>query len=111
TTNDQRPSEDAADPRSSFVVRRSSDRLYRTGDLVRMLPDGELAYLGRIDQQVKVRGFRIELGEIEAALGQHPDVREAAVMARSLGSDEARLVAYIVPLAEAPSVNALRGFL
>src|SRR5262249_24208581 len=49
--------------------------LYRTGDLVRSLPDGNIEFLGRIDQQVKIRGYRIELGEIEVLLGQHPGVR------------------------------------
>ncbi len=57
-------------------------RLYRTGDLTRWLPAGELAFLGRLDHQVKVRGFRIELGEVEAALGALPGVREAVVLAR-----------------------------
>ncbi|HEX6289381.1 MAG TPA: amino acid adenylation domain-containing protein, partial [Herpetosiphonaceae bacterium] len=66
-------------------------RLYRSGDLARYLSNGDLHYLGRIDQQAKIRGFRIELGEIEAALAQHPDVREAVVLLR----DE-RLVAYVV---------------
>ncbi|PRD26217.1 UNVERIFIED_CONTAM: lgrB [Trichonephila clavipes] len=56
-------------------------RLYRTGDRVRQHDDGQVEYLGRIDQQVKVRGFRIELGEIEARLQEHPQVREAVVLA------------------------------
>jgi amino acid adenylation domain-containing protein len=71
-------------------------RLYRTGDLARYRSDGNLEYLGRADHQVKIRGFRIELGEIEAALRQHEQVREAVVVARTAGSMEQSLVAYLV---------------
>ncbi|WP_293118322.1 non-ribosomal peptide synthetase [Moorena sp. SIO4G3] len=70
-------------------------RLYKTGDKARYLSDGNIEFLGRIDNQVKIRGFRIELGEIEAVLGQHPAVRETVVVARK-DADQKRLVAYIV---------------
>ena len=71
-----------------------ADRLYKTGDLVRWLPNGNIDYLGRVDQQVKLRGFRIELGEIETALTQHPAVQEAVVILRE-EPGSARLTAYV----------------
>ena len=103
-------------------------RMYKTGDLARYRPDGNIEFLGRTDHQVKIRGFRIELGEIEAALGRHPAVREAVVMARedkpgdpsaSLLTDpstslriEKRLVAYVVAEREPlPTTTDLRNFL
>ncbi len=73
------------------------ERLYRTGDLVRWLPDGELDFLGRLDNQVKVRGYRIELGEVENALSRLPGVAKAAVVARKGASGSAVLTGYVVP--------------
>jgi amino acid adenylation domain-containing protein len=84
---------------SKFIADRftgqADSRLYRTGDLVRYLPDGNLEFLGRIDQQVKIRGFRIELEEIETVLLTHPGVRQAVVVVREEG--EKYLAAYVVP--------------
>ncbi|WP_220634946.1 amino acid adenylation domain-containing protein [Georgfuchsia toluolica] len=72
-------------------------RLYRSGDLARYLPDGNIEFCGRIDQQVKIHGNRVELGEIEAALRAQGGVREALVMAREDEPDVKQLVAYVVP--------------
>jgi amino acid adenylation domain-containing protein len=73
-----------------------SVRLYRTGDLVRYLPDGEMEFIGRMDNQVKIRGFRIELAEVENTLGQYPKIRETAVLVREDRPGDKRLVAYVV---------------
>ncbi|HEX6287533.1 MAG TPA: amino acid adenylation domain-containing protein [Herpetosiphonaceae bacterium] len=71
-------------------------RLYKTGDLARYLPNGDIAFMGRIDHQVKVRGFRIELGEIETLMQQHPGVRECVVIVREDTPGDKRIVAYVV---------------
>jgi amino acid adenylation domain-containing protein/non-ribosomal peptide synthase protein (TIGR01720 family) len=73
-----------------------SERLYRTGDLARYRSSGEIEFLGRLDQQVKVRGYRIELGEIETVLRRHPAVQEAVVLARPEPSGSQRLIAFVV---------------
>ena len=78
-----------------FMVDGSA-RLYRTGDQARYLADGNIEFLGRRDQQVKVRGYRIELGEVEAALRQQEQVREAVVISSRTASVENRLIAYVL---------------
>ncbi|MEC5396386.1 non-ribosomal peptide synthetase [Uliginosibacterium sp. H1] len=75
---------------------KQGDRLYRSGDKARYLPDGNIEFLGRIDNQVKLRGYRIELGEIEAALTTHPMVKDAVVIVREDHPGERRLVAYVI---------------
>jgi acyl carrier protein len=90
----------------------TGERLYRSGDLGRYRANGEIEYLGRMDQQVKIRGHRVELGEIEAVLAQHPDVRESAVVARQEPPGDVRLIAYLVPRGKtAPPDPTLRDFL
>lgn len=86
--------------------------LYKTGDLARRLPDGDLEFLGRVDQQVKIRGIRIELEGIELILNRHPDVKDNVVTAREGDHGEKQLVAYIVPrLRSMPTVSELRTYL
>ncbi|MDF5727434.1 MAG: non-ribosomal peptide synthase/polyketide synthase, partial [Rhizonema sp. PD38] len=98
--------------RSGRKGRAGESKLYKTGDLARYLPDGNIEYLGRIDNQVKIRGFRIELGEIEAALSQHQDVQTSVVIVREDNKSDKRLVAYIVPQPQiTPTVSELRSFL
>jgi amino acid adenylation domain-containing protein len=93
----------AAEPRA---------RLYRTGDLGRYLGDGEIAYLGRIDEQIKIMGHRIEPNEIEAMLDRHPAISASIVIARGAAGEEKRLAAYLVlSNGTTPAAADLRGFL
>ena len=94
--------------RRSLVPR---DMLYKTGDLARYLPDGNIEFLGRVDQQVKIRGLRLEVGEIEAVLTEHPDVEQAAVIVWEEEPGEQRLVAYIACNAASTLTSTLRSFL
>ncbi len=87
-------------------------RMYKTGDLARYLPTGDIEYLGRMDQQVKIHGLRIELGEIESVLAEFPGVREAVVLAREDRPGDKRLVAYLLPQScVSLSQEVLRTFL
>ncbi|WP_443092839.1 amino acid adenylation domain-containing protein [Anaeromyxobacter diazotrophicus] len=92
----------------------SDARLYRTGDRARFLPSGDVEFLGRLDQQVKIRGARVELGEVEAVLRQHPALRDAIVVAAvppGASRGQPVLAAYVVADAGGPGVAALRAFL
>ncbi|QKG84716.1 amino acid adenylation domain-containing protein [Kroppenstedtia pulmonis] len=80
-------------------------KLYRTGDLVRWLPDGNLEFIRRVDQQMNIRGFRIEPGEIEGTLLEHPDVQEALVLLREDRPGEKRLVGYVTGSATAQELR------
>jgi amino acid adenylation domain-containing protein len=90
----------------------AGQRLYRTGDLVKRLPSGNLEFIGRADDQIKMRGYRIELGEIEAVLFGHELVAEAVVIAREINSEK-RLIAYLVPSANSGmlTTKAVRSYL
>ncbi len=98
------------------LERINTSYIYRSGDLAKWLPDGNIEFLGRIDNQVKIRGFRVELGEIESRLLSYKDVEEAIVIARNSPKDEhdRYLCAYLVipgGIEKAPAVSQLRGYL
>ncbi|MBD2523671.1 non-ribosomal peptide synthetase [Nostoc sp. FACHB-133] len=86
-------------------------RLYKTGDMARYLADGNIEFIGRVDQQVKIRGFRVELGEIESVLCQHPQVQQAVVSVREDNSNKS-LIAYVVSKqTQTLNVSELQRFL
>ncbi|HEY6969691.1 MAG TPA: non-ribosomal peptide synthetase [Candidatus Angelobacter sp.] len=94
-------------------VNRPGARLYRTGDLARWLPNGEIEYIGRLDDLIKIRGFRVEPSEITAVLNTHPAVQASAVILRQNGADSHHLVAYVVLNSDeaCPTATELRGLL
>ena len=85
-------------------------RMYKTGDCCRWLPDGNIAFMGRKDEQVKLRGYRIELGEIEAVLQGYPHIEQAVVLIKTLANGEKELVAYLV-CSQALNVQEMRVYL
>ncbi|WP_432403720.1 amino acid adenylation domain-containing protein [Wukongibacter sp. M2B1] len=88
----------------------ADENIYRTGDLARWLPDGNIEFLGRIDNQVKIRGYRIELGEIENSLLRHGDIKETVVVAREDEEKNKQLYGYIVSEKEL-KISEIRRFL
>ncbi len=91
-------------------------KLYKTGDRALYRSDGNLEFLGRTDDQIKLRGFRVELGEIETVIAQHPNIQTAVVMVREIEQSPSaerfsQLIAYVVPKASLPSEQDLRSFL
>jgi amino acid adenylation domain-containing protein len=95
-----------ADPHGS-----TGTRMYRSGDLVRRNHHGQLEFVGRVDDQVKVRGFRVEPGEIEVTLERHPDLARCVVIAAGIAAEERRLIAYVVPTGMAtPTAEVIRRY-
>jgi amino acid adenylation domain-containing protein len=91
---------------------RPDERLFKTGDLARFLPDGQIAFVGRIDEQVKVHGFRVEPNEVTAALDAHPSIQQSVIVAREGAPGDTRLIAYLVLVPESHlTLSALRAFL
>ncbi len=86
------------------------DRIYKSGDLARWLPNGEIEFLGRVDDQIKLRGFRIELGEIEAVIRQDKAIADVVVDIKKDSKNEDRLIAYIVPKLDNIDENELKLF-
>ncbi|GAX42390.1 amino acid adenylation domain-containing protein [Tolypothrix sp. NIES-4075] len=99
-------------PFADYFPTNQDTRLYKTNDKARYLADGNIEFLGRIDNQVKIRGFRIELGEIEALVSQHPKIQGSIVTVREDVPGDRYLVGYVVPLTgQEITDNEMRNFL
>lgn len=95
-----------------FFSQKEGARLYKSGDLGKYLPDGKIAFMGRVDKQVKVNGFRIEPGEVEVVINQHPEVKDVLVIAKEDKGGNKRLVAYMIPAnGQSPSSQEMRTYL
>lgn len=91
---------------------RKNEKIYRTGDLAKWLPDGDIEFLGRIDNQVKIRGFRVELGEVERTLSRQENIQEATVITKDTLTNNKYLVAFIVPESNAEKdITSVRNLL
>ncbi|MBN3895414.1 MAG: amino acid adenylation domain-containing protein [Nostoc sp. NOS(2021)] len=111
TSENSQAAESSDNPKSKIQNLKSSC-LYKTGDLAQYLPDGNIEFLGRIDDLVKIRGFRVELGEVEAVLSKHPQINQAVAKVHGESAREKYLVAYFVPIPqETITVEQLRTFL
>ncbi|WP_445627752.1 amino acid adenylation domain-containing protein [Nostoc sp. DSM 114167] len=111
TSENFQSAESSENPKSKIQNLKSSC-LYKTGDLAQYLPDGNIEFLGRIDDLVKIRGFRVELGEVEAVLSKHPQINQAVAKVYGESAREKYLVAYFVPIVgETITVEQLRAFL
>ncbi len=87
-------------------------RMYKTGDLVSFRADGQINFIGRVDNQLKIRGFRVELGEIESALEKHPAIKEAVVIVKTFDNNDKRLIAFFVATcSDVASLPAIKDFL
>ncbi|MDZ8136269.1 MAG: amino acid adenylation domain-containing protein [Nostoc sp. DedQUE04] len=111
-TSENFQSAESSDNPKSKIQNLKSSCLYKTGDLAQYLPDGNIEFLGRIDDLVKIRGFRVELGEVEAVLSKHPQINQAVAKVYGESAREKYLVAYFVPIVgETITVEQLRAFL
>ena len=95
-----------------FANGSGTSRLYRTGDRARLLPGGEIEFLGRLDDQIKIRGYRVELDEISSVLDSHPEVKASAVTVTGKNGEDKRLIAYLVLARDSQATAAnVREFL